>query len=374
MSQVNLEVFGNVTAMSAAVAESIAATHQMTEAIQKTGDYVKQLNTDIESVNSSMNRLDSSIALEEKSAKDSIELSKELSINSDNGLHALRETIKGIGKIKKSSHETARVITTLGEHAMNIGNILHVIEDVTKQTNLLALNAAIISAQAGEHGRGFAVVANEIGALAGRTKDSTKEIADLINAIQDEAQKAVAAMEESNLTIEQGAHVGVQAAKAFDKLRESADKSAVLAKSLSAATTEQAGDVKAVTEAIKTITSMVGEINRASISQAKEAEALNESTGKMHLLNEQVARSSEEQAKSAQDVLKAIKNISEVANLVSSSQKAQTESTKLAVVTVNDVDNYVKSQNDSAHDLTAAINEINQQIGKLSQYTGEFKI
>ncbi len=374
MGQVNQEMFENVTAMSSSVMQSIEAIKQMGAAIEQTGSYVGQLNDDIGSVNASMQRLDSSIALEEKSAFDSINLSKELAQNADNGMTALKQTIEGIEQIQNNSGEIAKVIATLGDHAMDIGNILHVIDDVTKQTNLLALNAAIISAQAGEHGRGFAVVADEIGALASRTKDSTKEIAELIDTIQNEAKMAVAVMEESNSTIERGAKLGAEAARAFDKLKESADKSTAQAKILAEATAEQSTDVKNVTQAIASITGTVEAINHSARRQADEAAALNQAANKMNMLNQQVARSSEEQARSAKEVLRVIQNISKMAEAVNGRQIAQTEGTKLAVSTISAVGNCANLQDESTGRLTRAIDEISHHIGKLQSYTKEFKI
>ncbi len=374
MSQVNQEVFDNVTAMSSAVTQSIAAIEEMTGAIEKTSGHVSRLNNDIESVNSAMQRLDSSIAIEEKSAGDSIATAEELSENAESGMQALKETINGISKIEESSAETAEVIAALGKHAMNIGNILHVIDDVTKQTNLLALNAAIISAQAGEHGRGFAVVAEEIGALAGRTKDSTKEIAELITTIQAETERAVKVMGESKGVIAAGAKLGKEAQEAFDKLRKSADKSIEQAKALAKATAEQASDVRAVTGAIESITGTVGEINSSAQNQAQGAAALNKAAEKMNLLNQQVAKSSEEQARSAKDVLKAIQNISEMSAAVSKYQDNQTAGTNRALELIGSVDNYASLQDNSSKHLAAVIGEINSHIGKLAEYVGEFKI
>lgn len=66
------------------------------------------------------------------------------------------------------------------EKAKEIAKIL---DNTSSQTNLLALNAAIEAARAGEAGRGFAVVAEEVHKLSNNTKDSVKEVYDIVNGI-----------------------------------------------------------------------------------------------------------------------------------------------------------------------------------------------
>ncbi len=96
----------------------------------------------------------------------------------------------------KIVEETNSKISALGESSTDIGQVVKVITEIAGQTNLLALNATIEAARAGEAGKGFAVVANEVKELANQTAKATEEISQKIQVIQDDAQNAVAAMDE----------------------------------------------------------------------------------------------------------------------------------------------------------------------------------
>ncbi|MBC8355002.1 MAG: ammonium transporter [Planctomycetes bacterium] len=93
------------------------------------------------------------------------------------------------------AQETNATVSKLGASSAEISNITKVITSIAKQTNLLALNATIEAARAGEAGHGFAVVANAVKDLSKKTAQATEDIRLKIEAIQQDTQNAVEAID-----------------------------------------------------------------------------------------------------------------------------------------------------------------------------------
>ncbi|BCG46618.1 Methyl-accepting chemotaxis sensor/transducer protein [Citrifermentans bremense] len=134
------------------------------------------------------------------------------------GANVVHQTIEGMEVIAAKVKDAAGTVEGLGARSDQIGEIVGTIEDIADQTNLLALNAAIEAARAGEQGRGFAVVADEVRALAERTTRATREIGEMIKAIQSETRLAVAAMESSVTEVEKGTGFSMKSGEALEEI------------------------------------------------------------------------------------------------------------------------------------------------------------
>ncbi|MBU4262126.1 MAG: hypothetical protein KKC76_09675 [Proteobacteria bacterium] len=77
---------------------------------------------------------------------------------------------------KDKSDASKILIAELDQAALDIGNVVNVIAEITEQTKFLALNANIEAARAGEAGKGFAVVANMVKDLDKQTAETTENV------------------------------------------------------------------------------------------------------------------------------------------------------------------------------------------------------
>ncbi|MCS7203448.1 MAG: methyl-accepting chemotaxis protein [Thermodesulfovibrio sp.] len=143
-----------------------------------------------------------------KEALEAIIKGNEVVIETNSSIQLIRAAVQGINKRMK----------LLSEKLIEIGTISRIISEIANRTNLLALNASIEAARAGEEGRGFIVIAEEIRGLSERTQKSSKEIADIITAIQEEATAVTKSLEEETNYVEEGTKMVNETTLIFEKI------------------------------------------------------------------------------------------------------------------------------------------------------------
>ncbi len=159
----------NGQSISAAVAELVASTEQISENSGNTADHAN-------------------------SARDSV----------SEGLDAMTSVLNAMDDIAETSKQTEGSLSELLEASDQIGDFLAVIESISNQTNLLALNATIEAARAGEAGKGFAVVAAEVKELAASSSKAADDISRRIQSLNQGMQTIQTSISGSLNAIETG--------------------------------------------------------------------------------------------------------------------------------------------------------------------------
>jgi methyl-accepting chemotaxis protein len=191
-----------------------------------------------------------------------------------NGAEVVEKTVSVMGQIAEKVQESAKTVESLGARSDQIGAIIGTIEDIADQTNLLALNAAIEAARAGEQGRGFAVVADEVRALAERTTRATREISEMIKAIQGETRGAVAAMEQGVLQVENGTKEAAKSGRALQDILQQVNDVAMQVNQIATAAEEQTATTSEISSNMHQITEVVQQTTQGAHESATAASQL----------------------------------------------------------------------------------------------------
>lgn len=162
----------NAQKQAAASEEMTSTIEELSAAADNTAHISGVQHEKLNLLISMISELSDNIIHLETTVKDSVNLSSEISKEAVEGDRHLQLMNSSMEKITDSSQKMM--------------GIIEIIDDISDRINLLSLNAAIEAARAGDAGRGFAVVADEISKLADQTSSSLKDIDSLIKLNKEE--------------------------------------------------------------------------------------------------------------------------------------------------------------------------------------------
>lgn len=197
INQVADELHQVLQQIDGAVHQVATAAEQASGVTVQTSKGVQQQQQDTELAATAMHEMSATVREVASSTAEAAEEASAVHQHAEKGLQDLHQTIELIGSLSSQVQNTNQTILQVKNHSQSINTVLEVIRGIAEQTNLLALNAAIEAARAGEQGRGFAVVADEVRHLAQRTQQSTIDIRNMIETLQQSTEQASSEMQQS---------------------------------------------------------------------------------------------------------------------------------------------------------------------------------
>lgn len=185
-------------------------------------------------------------------------ISEESAENATTAANAAKKAAENAGRNREEINELTGAMARITETSKEIENIIAAIEDIASQTNLLSLNASIEAARAGEAGRGFAVVADQIGKLAADSAQSAVNTRELIG-------KALEEIEAGNRIVE-------NTMEAIGSVLADMESFAGMASGAAEASRVQADMLKQIEAGIEQISSVV----QSNSASAEETSAVSE--------------------------------------------------------------------------------------------------
>lgn len=263
------DVIGTTSTLSSATFELNSTADQMANSAEEVANQAGTVATASEEMAATSNDIANNCHLAAQSAQQAADTTQK-------GFDVVKHTVDGIRERGERTKVNAQAISSLGERSDQIGAIVATIEDIADQTNLLALNAAIEAARAGEQGRGFAVVADEVRALAERTTRATKEISEMIKAIQSETRLAIISMEDGVKGTEKGAAEATQLETALQEIMEQVNAVTMQVSQIATAAEEQTATTSEITNNIHRISDIIEGTSKGAHDTAVASSSLSQ--------------------------------------------------------------------------------------------------
>ncbi|MFL5349915.1 MAG: methyl-accepting chemotaxis protein [Hyalangium sp.] len=228
------------------VAELVSRTEQLSSAsrgltgasadqehvISQQAAYAQQIAATFEELSRTAEQISSSTEVVESSARRTHEAVAE-------AMAVVAQVVAGINDIRIESKGVADAIVGLNQDLQQVSKIAQVINQVAERSDLLALNAALEGTKAGEVGRGFSLVAAEMRKLAENVSGSARDIARIVEKVQDSGEEAATKARVGMATSDRGVEVAEQASSVFERIVELARGTSEAARQITIATRQQ---------------------------------------------------------------------------------------------------------------------------------------
>ena len=247
-----------------------SASEQLSTQIEQSSHGAEEQSQRVAETATAMEEMNATVLEVAKSASHAAETADKAKNKAEGGASIVEKVVQGIGEVQKHALDMKTDMTTLGQQALGIGQIMNVISDIADQTNLLALNAAIEAARAGDAGRGFAVVADEVRKLAEKTMTATKEVGDAIHNIQSGTQKNIENVDSTVKMIDNATAMASESGEALNEIVSLVDLTTDQVRSIATASEQQSATSEEINRSIEDVNRISSETSDAMRQSSHE--------------------------------------------------------------------------------------------------------
>ena len=244
---------GMVKQCSESTARINAYAGEVSIAVEQQASVSSQQSAAVAEITSTMEELSASSTQIAEHSKTVVDVATKTWEDTKKGALAVDSVITKMNEIHADNQRSIHEIVELGRKSKEITRVMEFINTIADQTKLIAFNAALEASSAGESGKRFGVVAVEIRRLADSVMESTGEIENKINEIQDAINRLVIASEKGAKGVQEGMEYSSQTASLLVAVVDAAQSTKESAKQISLSTQQQKTASNQVVTALREI-------------------------------------------------------------------------------------------------------------------------
>ena len=259
------------------------------ESTQQVADSVFDISSSSKEITTTANQQSASVSEIVSTMENSKNLSEQIAIKttevanlaietqglSNKGAELSETNLLLMEEILKQNQKTINEMRNLSDMIVRISEAIRIIDSIADQTKLIAFNASLEASSSGEAGARFSVVASEIRRFADNVVESTHEIKQKIEEVQEASQTLIAVANNGSKQIEIGYKRMGEQKEEFEQIVDNSQNVATRSQQISNLSKQQELASSQIFIALKEISAGVKQFVVATSSTSKIADFLN---------------------------------------------------------------------------------------------------